>query len=216
VVGFGAGHTALLLLTAGAPPGGGASRLRVLSFDKAVNRAAVPASDFLDVRFPERSALFLGEPAAALERFRVAFPDMRCSLLVLDPHPQQPLSGNATAQVLRALRPLAAPGHVLVLAGAREAAAPVGEGGPEAAAAAAAAARPGQPPRGAAHGAGPTPGAVWRQAADAGWLSWEGTLLEASAAPDGDSLLYGELRVDAPWERLPVEVSAPAAALGSH
>ncbi len=221
VVGFGAGHTALLLLTAGAAGGGGnGSRLRVMSFDKATNRAAVPSSDFLDVRFPERSALFLGEPSAALERFRVAFPDMRCSLLVLDPHPQQPLSGNATAQVLRALRGVAAPGHVLVLAGGRtEGAAPGGSGG-GGAVAAAAAERPGQPLRGAAAPppAALTPGDVWRQAADAGWLHWEGTLLEAASAPDGDSLLYGELIVDAPWERLPVEATpapggaAPAAA----
>jgi hypothetical protein len=203
VVGFGAGHTAALLLAAGGGESGGgdgASRLRVLSFDKATNRAAVPASDFLDVRFPEKSALFLGEPSAALERFRVAFPDMRCSLLVLDPHPQQPLAGNATAQVLRALRAVAAPGHVLVLAGGRAEAAP-GE-----AAGAGAAARPGAPLPPPAAAAPVAPGAVWRQAAEAGWISWEGTLLEAPLAADGDSLLYGELSLgDAPWEKLPVE-----------
>ena len=218
VLGFGAGHTATLLLTAaGAPQGGGEtvggvpSRVRVLSFDKATNRAAVPASDFLDVRFPDRSALFLGEPSAALERFRVAFPGMLCSVLLLEPHPQQPLLGNATAQALRALRRVAAPGHVLVLAGGREQAA-AGSGGGAAGAAAVVqqqAGSPAAPGPAAVNASALLPGAVWRQAEAAGWLSWEGTLLETAGEGtegSGDSVLYGALQLDgAAWPQLAVE-----------
>jgi 3-isopropylmalate dehydrogenase len=43
------------------------------------------------------------------------------------------------------------------------------------------------------------------QAADAGWLAWEGTLLESPDAPDGDCVLYGAFAAAAGAARLAVE-----------
>lgn len=171
-VGFGTGHTALTLLTAGVSEGGGISsggaaiansRVRVFSFDRATGRAAVPANDYLDARFPDRNFLFLGDPPAAMERFRAAFPDTRCDVALVEPNALQPLAAGATTAALRALAPLAAPGHVLVLIGGA--------------------------------GAGPddaeAPVRAWRDAADNGWLDWEGTILESPDAPDGEAIRYG-------------------------
>jgi hypothetical protein len=175
-IGFGgAGHTTLAILIAGGGGGadGAASKVRVFAFDRATVRSAVPANDYFDVHFPDRSFIFLGDPPMAVARFRAAFPDTLCDVLLLEPHSAQRLEGNATAQALRALATVAAADHVLVLLGARSGAA--------AAAAATAVA----------------PGAVWAQAAAAGWLRWEGTLLESPDAPEGDAVVYGAFEADA-------------------
>jgi hypothetical protein len=203
-VGFGVGHSALIALTA-ADAG-----VRVFSFDRATGRAAVPAQDFLDVRFPERHMLFLGDPPAALARFVVAFPFTKCAVLLVEPNALQPLLGNATAAALRGLAPLAAADHALVLLTplalpppplplsaqaatrrrAAEAAAAAAAGNVSAAAAA-------------------PPGEAWAQAEAAGWLRWEGTLLAAPEAPEGDRVLYGAFAAGAEeamqGARLPIE-----------
>jgi hypothetical protein len=178
-VGFGTGHSALVALT-GAPAG-----VRYFSFDRATGRAAIPAQDFLDARFPERNMLFLGEPAQAMQRFLAAFPTTKCALLLLDPNAMQPLLGNASAQALRGLAPLAAPDHALVLLTPLALTSPVAAAqhrrkrlGLDAAAAAAAASNS-------------TPGLAWAQAEAAGWIQWEGTLLESPEHPLGDRVLYG-------------------------
>jgi hypothetical protein len=166
-VGFGTGHTALALLTAGVSSEGGAaianSRVRVFSFDRATGRAAVPANDYLDARFPDRNFLFLGDPPAAMGRFRAAFPDTRCDVALVEPNALQPLAGGATTAALRALAPLAAPGHVLVLVGGA----------------------------GAGAGDADAPARAWRDAAEGGELDWEGTVLESPDAPDGEAIRYG-------------------------
>jgi hypothetical protein len=199
-VGFGSGHSALIALT-GAAPG-----VRVFSFDRATGRAAIPAQDFLDARFPERNMLFLGDPPAALERFLVAFPATKCAVLLVEPNALQPLLGNATAQALRGLQALAAPDHVLVLVSPLALPPPplppsarAPQHSRRAAAAAAA----------AAGGAAP-PGVAWEQAEAAGWVHWEGTLLAAPEAPEGDRVLYGAFTLgaaEAMRARLPIEVA---------
>jgi len=213
-VGFSSGHSTLLLHTAGTAYAGSAggpapsaplqSLLRVFSFDRATGRASVPVHDFLDDRFPEGTMLFLGDPPAAMGRFQAAFPDSKCQLLLLEPHDLQPLSGNASAQALRSLQQLAAEEHVLVLLSGRLRSAP------PAAAAASSAGSSSSRKKGDAAADAPTPGAVWSQAAEAGWLAWEGTLLESPDAAEGDSVLYGSFSPGAAElmkrSKLPVEL----------
>jgi hypothetical protein len=174
VVGFGgAGHTTLAILVAGGggTADGAASKVRVFAFDRATGRAAVPANDYIDAHFADRSFVFLGDPPLAMARFKAAFPDTLCDVLLLEPHAMQRLDGNATAQALRALATLAAPDHVLAMMGAAGA-------------------------RGQATSAPVTPGSVWTQAASIGWVRWEGTLLESPDAVDGDAILYGAFAAD--------------------
>lgn len=178
-----AGHTTLALLVAGGggSADGASSKVRVFSFDRSTGRASIPADDYMGAHFAERSFIFLGDPPEAMARFKAAFPDALCDVLVIDPHALQRLEGNKTAQVLRALAGIAAPDHVLAIMG----------GG------------------GRNNNATAPPGAVWEAAAAAGWLSWEGTLLESPDAPDGDAVLYGAFATDAleimKTARLPVE-----------
>jgi hypothetical protein len=194
-VGFGTGHSALVALT-GAPLG-----VRVFSFDRATGRAAIPAQDFLDARFPERNMLFLGDPQLALQRFLAAFPLTRCAVLLVEPNALQPLLGNATAQALRGLQALAAQDHALVLMTPLALPPPPRRSRAPAAAAAAAAAAPSPAP--------PPPGEAWAQAASAGWIHWEGTLLASPEHPEGDRLYYGAFAQGAEaamrGARLPVE-----------
>ena len=226
-VGFGTGHTALVLLAGataaaeaadgsggggGGGGGGSGGGVRVFSFDRATGRAAIPAQDFLEARYPDRNMLFLGDPPLAMQRFLSAFPATKCALLLVDPNALQPLLGNATAQALRALAALAAPAHTLVLTSPLALPLPadrkrrqqqqqqqqqrIGEA-PDAAAAAP---------------AGAPPGEAWEQAHAAGWLAWEGTLLAAPEQPQGDRLYYGAFAPDAldvmRRTRLPVEEGA--------
>jgi hypothetical protein len=205
-VGFGAGHSALIALT------GAGAGVRVFSFDRATGRAAVPAQDFLDARFPERHMLFLGDPPVALARFLMAFPFTKCAVLLLEPNALQPLLGNATAAALRGLQALAAPDHALVLLTPQALPPPPlplsaqAATRRRAAAAAAAAAAGGN----ASAAAAAPPGAAWEQAEAAGWLHWEGTLLAAPEAPEGDRLLYGAFAAGAAaamqGARLPIEM----------
>jgi len=189
-VGFGSGHTALLLLTAGEALGG---EVRVYSFDRATARSAIPAQDFLDIRYPERNFLFLGDPPLAMSRFKFAFPDTLCDILLVDPNGLQPLMGNASAQALRSLATLAAPDSLLVLVTTNPRVIPSNNdahAGDEA---------PVSPPS-------LPPSEVWAQAEAAGWIDWEGTLLQAIERPHGDSLLYGKFSSQGPTPGLlPVE-----------
>jgi len=192
-VGFGTGHTALLLLTTG--DSSSSVAVHVYSFDRATARSAIPAQDYLDIRYPEKNFLFLGDPPLAIARFKSAFPEIRCDLLLVDPNGMQPLLGNATAQALRSLSSLAAQDGLLTLVSTHPRISP-NQGERHS---------PEQP------GGGPPPplppGEVWKQAEAAGWIAWEGTLLQALERPDGDALLYGKFTLSGltPTNKLPVE-----------
>lgn len=77
-VGVGAGHSALLFLTA-------APKARVVGFDLGVSRYTLPAHDYLDDRYPERLAVYIGESSLTVPRYPDFYPEPPgCQLIYLD------------------------------------------------------------------------------------------------------------------------------------
>lgn len=106
--GFGAGHSALLFLTA-LPPGS-----RVHTFDHGLSKFTIPAHDVLDEAHPNALLLYLGDSAVTVHQLPDYFPEARCDFVHLD--------GSKTAETVAAdgaaMARLAAPRAIVALQGA--------------------------------------------------------------------------------------------------
>ena len=85
--GFGAGHSALLFLSA-------LPSARVHSFDHGLAPHSIPAHDWLDERYPDRLLLYLGDSVITVPQMRDYYPDVACNLVHVD--------GSRTAATTRA------------------------------------------------------------------------------------------------------------------
>lgn len=108
-VGFGAGHSTLLMLN-------GLPEVRVHVFDKGTARYAIPAHDYLDDRYPERFYMYLGDSQHTVPRMIDYFPGDACDLVYLD--------GSTSFEDVKAdlsnFQKLTSNEHTLVLANAVE------------------------------------------------------------------------------------------------
>lgn len=130
--GFGAGHSALLWAALSRPvalAGGRTSTPRlprpvtVHAFDTGLSKATLAGHDWLDARWPAAPAagdggalyLYLGDSFVTVPQMGDYFPQDRCQVVYLDGSPGY----DSVAADLRHFRDRAAPGAVVVLAGAR-------------------------------------------------------------------------------------------------
>jgi hypothetical protein len=128
--GFGAGHSALLwaALSRPVPLHGGRTStppllapVTVHAFDTGLSKATLAGHDWMDARWPGGPSsaggiyLYLGDSFVTVPQMGDYFPDARCDVVYLDGSP----SYDTVAVDLRHFAARAAPGAVVVLAGAR-------------------------------------------------------------------------------------------------
>jgi hypothetical protein len=75
-IGFNAGHSTLLWLASGAK--------RVLSFELGQYTYSTKAVSFLNMRYPGRFQVVMGDSLDTVPAFRAMWPDERCNLLFID------------------------------------------------------------------------------------------------------------------------------------
>lgn len=107
-VGFGAGHSALLFLVETIeqnPPG------LVYSFEVLDALFTVPAHDLVDLAFPDRLKLLLGDGPDVISQLPHYYPEARCNILILS----GTSTYNDTMAQISFFSPLVAENHLLIL-----------------------------------------------------------------------------------------------------
>jgi hypothetical protein len=107
-VGFGAGHSSLLFLseTSSLNPSG-----IVFSFEVIDASFTVPAHDLVDIAFPNRLRLLLGDGPDVISQLPHYYPDARCNILLLSENSTY----NDTLAHFNQFAPLVAKNHIVIL-----------------------------------------------------------------------------------------------------